>query len=175
MLGRGTLTVSAFSLSFPDSTIFILHEKDNILSAQEIKPGYVVPTIRPLANVSILPDYATTGTQFAAGELLVSPTAMYMSYRKIGVTDTDGDGIAIIKYKTQDPTPGSWYKLSVQWWVPTGLHGISGMAFSDDWKYLVAGGGVSGGVKVFQVNERGFLTEVANSSIVDTRTSFVWR
>jgi hypothetical protein len=82
--------------------------------------------------------------------------------------------IAIIQYTpaaaSGDPKP----QLTVQWQVPTGLHGISGMAFSDDGKYLVTGGELSGGVKVFQVEASGFLTEVANSTTVDTRTSFVW-
>lgn len=96
---------------------------------------------------------------------------IYASNRNKGTADPRGDTIAIIEH-----TPGDGKdELKVVDQVYTGMQQIRSMTFSDDEQYLVAGGGLSGGVKVYKRTEGGkCLVEVASNSEVDTRTNFVW-
>jgi 6-phosphogluconolactonase (cycloisomerase 2 family) len=160
--------------------IFTLHESSNTLTAQRFDVNEPSNPAQFIGSVMITPEL-TNGTQFNAAELLVPPGSdasqgllLYASNRNKGPTfDDQEDCITIVRY-TPAPTPGAADTLTfVRQW-PTGLREIRGMAFSNDGKYLVAGGQMNGIVKVFQVGPDDMLAEIANSTVGGGRTSFVW-
>jgi 6-phosphogluconolactonase (cycloisomerase 2 family) len=165
-------------LSFPDGTLFTLHEFDSTVTAHTLNE-----TTEPVVSPSIAPRDASTpnGAKFAAAELLSPPPSdmfpeglLYASNRNVGLEDPRGDSIAIIRYFPSS-APGVKARFDIIEQVFTGLQQIRGMAFSGDGEFLVAGGSKSGGVKVFQRSGGGtVLTEIASNADVDTRTSFVW-
>lgn len=59
--------------------------------------------------------------------------------------------------------------------VHTGLQNLRGFIIDPSSRYLVAGGNVAGGVKVFERIQGGAdLIEIASSDEVPTASSFVW-
>ncbi|THU83118.1 putative isomerase YbhE [Dendrothele bispora CBS 962.96] len=94
-------------IAIHDDILFVLHETASTLTAQHIPEGPNGTTLPLLANVSIIPQDALEGSQFAAAELLIStPTEkfpnplIYVSNRNISpnVTDPRGDTIAIFEF-----------------------------------------------------------------------------
>jgi len=178
-------------LVLKDNKVFTLHELSSTLTIQTI-PSDPNRISRLLASVSTVPtDGVPAGAKFAAAEVLYPPpltgsgnnSYIYTSNRNTGEADPRGDSIAIFQHipgDDQDATQKRWHKrtndqLILVNQVFTGLQQIRGMQFSDDGQYLVAGGVLSGGVKVFQRTDGGEnLVEVASNSDVDTRSSFVW-
>jgi 6-phosphogluconolactonase (cycloisomerase 2 family) len=79
-----------------------------------------------------------------------------------------GDTIAIFSLASNGT-----FKLLKQ--VHTGLQNLRGFIIDPSSKYLVAGGEVAGGVKVFErVSGGADLVQVAASEQVPTVSSFVW-
>lgn len=158
----------------------------NTLTVQSIPPS-PEDSACLLASVSVAPtDNVPVGTLFFAAEVLYPDPLpcegeqdgddkkryLYASNRNKGTAlDPRGDTIAIVEHCPGDGKD----KLTVVNQVYTGLQQIRSMTFSDDEQYLVAGGGVSGGVKVYKWTDGGKgLEEVASNKEVDTRTNFVW-
>ncbi|KAK7052178.1 putative isomerase YbhE [Favolaschia claudopus] len=90
-----------------DNILFTVHEKTSTLTAQAIPAAPNGTTFPLIANVSIIPEDALPGSQFAAAEILIStPTdafpnpLIYVSNRNISpnVTDPRGDTIAIFEF-----------------------------------------------------------------------------
>ena len=162
-----------------DDLIFILHEKDNTLTAQKIPPLGSTNTSSILSVESIVPnDKPIVPKDFAAAELLFpSPSSdftqpfLYASNRNIGTSpDPRGDSIAIFTFDSN-----GILKLVNQ--AFTGLVNIRGMQFGGpDNRYLVASGlSQSGGVVVFERTEGGAnLLEVARNTQIPNLGTFVW-
>lgn len=155
----------------------MIHEYSSILSAHSLG---ATENDQPLASVNVTPtENVPAGAQFAAAEILIPPQTeefpemvLYASNRNKGATNEEGDTIAILQFVSVAGQTGR-FKIIDQ--VYTGLQQVRGMTFSDDGKYLVAGGAEGGGVKVFERKKGGMvLSEVAANNDVDKRTSFIW-
>lgn len=93
----------------------------------------------------------------------------YLLSEKDFLNDAEsGDSIAVF----QTHEDGS-FELVNQ--VFTGLDNLRGFIFDPTGRYLVAGGNIAGGIKIFErVGDGSILIEVAATLQVPTASSFVW-
>lgn len=154
-------------MSSPDDVIYIVAELTNEIIAYTLPPLTSDPSPTPvhLKTVSLL---STSPAPEALGaEILFSHTTNHVvaSNRKSG--HPLGDQISVFI-----PYPN--FELVGE--IRTGLDQIRAMQFSEDGKWLIAGGVKSGGVKVYEWNasaQGGWGKEVA-SVFVAVPTDFVW-
>jgi 6-phosphogluconolactonase (cycloisomerase 2 family) len=136
-------------------------------------------------------------TNYGAAEIQIPPTTpefpqkfIYTSNRQIGgaqdpqgkfsfeyvtnkrIWDIDvcfvGDSIAIFSLKDD----GSFTLLKQ---VHTGLNNLRGFIIDPSGRFLVAGGNVAGGIKIFERTNGGAdLVQVAATTQVPTASSFIW-
>ena len=154
--------------------LYTLHELASTLT-QQIVPSAPNGTTPLIANMSILPATYPSGSDFHAGELLlteVSPSfpqpLAFASNRNTGNQDAQGDAITIFETNEQG-------ELTLIDYVFTGLNQIRGMQlFGPNSEFLIAGGYGGGGVAVFQRTGNGNGLELlARNTDLPTRTSFV--
>lgn len=146
-------------LPIKGNSVYALHELSNALTQQTIPstPGNDNPTV--VASYSIVPSGVPSGSNYGAGELILSPNLsifngryLYASNRNTSPSssqyDSQGDTIAIF---STSPS----LQLVAQ--VHTGLNQIRGMAIGGDanTQYIVAAGLVGGGIAVFEITEGG--------------------
>ena len=128
-----------------------------------------------IANFSILPPTYPAGSDFHAGEILLTEASLsfpepfiYVSNRNTGNVDPRGDTIAIFAVEPQ-------LRLVKQ--VYTGLDQIRGMQLGGPEKEFLIAAGVAGsaGTKMFKrVNGGQDLELIANNTDIPQRSSFVW-
>ncbi|GJE92408.1 isomerase YbhE-like protein [Phanerochaete sordida] len=154
--------------------LYVLHELASTLT-QQIIPAPPNGTTPLLANASILPPTIPAGSDFHAGEILLtefSPSfpqpLIYVSNRNTGNVDPRGDTIAIFALEP---------RLTLVQQVYTGLDQIRGMQLGGPENEFLIAAGVAGsaGTKVFKrVNGGTNLELVATNTDIDQRSSFVW-
>lgn len=154
--------------------LYALHELSSTLT-QQIIPSPPNGTTPLIANFSILPPTYPAGSDFHAGEILLtefSPSFpepfIYVSNRNTGNVDPRGDTIAIFQVVPQ-------LKLVKQ--VYTGLQQIRGMQLGGPEKEFLIAAGVAGsaGTMVFKrINGGADLQLVAQNTEIAQRSSFVW-
>lgn len=154
--------------------LYTLHELASTLT-QQIIPSPPNGTTPLLANLSILPPTYPAGSDFHAGEILLtewSPSFpqpfIYVSNRNTGNVDPRGDTIAIFQVEPE-------LKLVQQ--VYTGLQQIRGMELGGPENEFLIASGVAGsaGTMVFKrVSGGADLQLVAQNTVIPQRSSFVW-
>ncbi|KAF8586774.1 putative isomerase YbhE [Ramaria rubella] len=157
-----------------DGILYLLHELASLLTSQKIPNND--ETSSPFISSSLTTPAGVNTTNYGAAEIQIPLTTpefpdrfIYTSNRQIGGTeDPLGDSIAIFSL-----APNGSFKLVRQ--VHTGLNNLRGFIIDPSGRYLVAGGNVSGGVKVYErINGGADLVLVAASEEVPTASSFVW-
>ncbi|KIJ49189.1 hypothetical protein M422DRAFT_161791 [Sphaerobolus stellatus SS14] len=157
-----------------DGILYTLHELASLLTSQKLPSND--QTSSPFISSSLTTPTGANLTNYGAAEIQIpSPTLefpekfIYTSNRQIGGTeDPQGDSIAIFSLKDD----GSFTLLKQ---VHTGLNNLRGFIIDPNGRYLVAGGNVSGGIKIFErINGGADLIQVAATTQVPTASSFVW-
>ena len=136
------------------------------------------------ASVSIIPTDRTSEAVYAAAEILISFTSpqfpksyIYVSNRKVGDPDPEGDSIAIFEHVNQGQKNEGLVLIKQ---VFTGLNQVRGMEIGNQAnggdQYLIAGAANgTEGVAIFRRTEQGRNLElVVRNKDIPTRTSFVW-
>jgi len=161
-------------LSVLDGIVYVVHEVAVTLTSQTIPDND--ETSSPFISMSLttppsvnIADYTAAEIQIPAPMNELSKTYVYVSNRQInGTEDPSGDPIAIFSLE-QD---GSFELVKH---VHTGVNNLRGFILDPSGRYLVLGGNVSGGVKVFERIDGGAdLVLVAASDEVPTASTFVW-
>ena len=165
-----------------DGTLYTLLELSNELSAHRIphlpeSPGHIA-TVSTLARTPDENKLAAEVRLVVASE--ISGPLIYTSNRTYrGDPPPEGDSIAI--FTPHSESAGTKFSKKAE--VPTGLHHVRGMTFSEDGRYVIVGGLFGGGIKVFErVKEGGGLVlrevislpEKAEDGGVEQPTDFLW-
>lgn len=171
----GTLVYTDFILkyshSIPGDILYTLAELNSTVIAHRLPPLPAEPTF--LKSVPTKAHPLPFPNEMLAAEILVAnpngsfPTPyLYVSNRN----DPSPAGDTISIFSITDDT----LKLITE--VPTGLNHVRGIAFGGpDSKYLIAGGVIGHGVKIFErISEGKSLKEVASNAGVKAPTGFVW-
>ncbi|KAF8511462.1 Lactonase, 7-bladed beta-propeller-domain-containing protein [Gautieria morchelliformis] len=157
-----------------DGIMYLLHELASLLTSQKIPSND--ETSSPFISMSLITPAGVNTSDYGAAEIQMPRTTpefperlIYTSNRQIaGTEDPRGDSIAIFSLASN----GS-FSLVRQ--VHTGLQQLRGFIVDPSGRYLVAGGNVAGGVKVFERIHGGTdLVQVAASEEVPTASTFVW-
>ncbi|PSR72525.1 hypothetical protein PHLCEN_2v11595 [Hermanssonia centrifuga] len=154
--------------------LYTLHELSSTLT-QQIIPSPPNGTTPLLANLSILPPTYPSGSDFHAGEILMTEASpkfakpyIYVSNRNTGNVDPRGDTIAIFELEPE-------LRLVKQFY--TGLEQIRGMQLGGpEDEFLIAAGvaGSAGTLMLKRVSGGADLEIVAQNTEIAQRSSFVW-
>ena len=154
--------------------LYVLHELASTLT-QQIIPSPPNGTTPLIANESILPATYPSGSDFHAGEILITGVSpnfpkpyIYVSNRNTGNVDPRGDAIAIFEVEP---------KLKLVQQVYTGLEQIRGMQLGGPEKeFLIAAGvaGNAGTIVLKRISGGANLEIVAQNTQIAQRSSFVW-
>ncbi|KAF8518678.1 putative isomerase YbhE [Hysterangium stoloniferum] len=157
-----------------DGIMYLLHEVAVSLTSQKIPDNN--ETSSPFISTSLTTPPGVNLADYTAAEIQIpvpmdecSQKYIYTSNRQInGTEDPLGDTIAIFSLEDD----GSFELVKH---VPTGVNNLRGFILDPSGRYLVLGGNVSGGVKVFERIDGGAdLVLVAASDEVPTASTFVW-
>lgn len=156
-----------------DDILYTVHELTNELSAHRLPPAPAEPThLATLSTLHATPR-ASRANMFAAEILLPAPNArfptpyVYVSNRN----DPEPGDDTVAVFSTADAEGGMQLVAEVR----TGLKHLRGMEFGGpDDRWLIAGGVLGGGVKVFERVDGGKgLKEVASLEL-EAPTGFLW-
>jgi 6-phosphogluconolactonase (cycloisomerase 2 family) len=165
------LMIFFFFFLFTGGDLFTLLELTNKVVRHRLPPLPEFPVfVKSVPTMSNLPP---TPNDFVAAEILIPPTNSSFPTPYLYVSNRDdpspeGDIISIFLIDDDG--------LELVAEVRSGLKHLRGMAFGGlDDKFLVAGGAMGGGVKVFERVDGGAnLRLVAGNEFVEAPTGFLW-
>ncbi|GJJ14129.1 hypothetical protein Clacol_008386 [Clathrus columnatus] len=161
-------------MALKNDILFVVDETASLLTSQRIPPDGV--TSPQFIEQLLTTPAGVNSTNYKAAEIQIPPPIdgssqmfIFVSNRQIaGVEDVRGDPIAV--FLAHDD--GSFQLINE---VFTGLNNLRGFIFDPSGRYLVAGGNIAGGIKIYErVGDGSKLVEVAATTQVPTASSFVW-
>ena len=156
-----------------DDILYTVHELTNELSVYRFPPAPEEPTHLATLSTLLSTPAESRSNMFAAEILLPAPNAqfptpyIYVSNRN---DPSPGDD-TIAVFSTADADGGPQLVAEVR----TGLKHLRGMEFGGpDGRWLIAGGVLGGGVKVFERLDGGKALKEVASLELEAPTGFLW-